>query len=292
MRLHPLHPAQWVLDQLHQHGWHTYDLLAFTRSSTLVLAYRGDQEPVVVKAGFGSNHVLAALPAADRPAAYGFYWYQQMSPEERALTRADFQHELDLTRAATGTPHLVPLLDYGHCDDFDWYTMPYYPDGNFRAVLVAKQPVAQYLSILADVASGLAELHARGIVHRDVYQENILLHRGRGLLTDLGAARRLGTPRGPRHRGPETHWPPEYLTNYADAGPAADVYSLAVLTYRTLVGDIPRPTLPMPTDTPTQLRDLLNAALAHIPADRPPMTCLRDILRHAAAQASAEAKAS
>ncbi len=83
-----MHPAAWVLDHLAQQGWRTVDLLAFTRSSTLVLATRGDGEPVVVKAGFGSNHVLAAMDESDRAAAYGFYWYQQMTPAWPARTSA------------------------------------------------------------------------------------------------------------------------------------------------------------------------------------------------------------
>ncbi|MGF6889395.1 serine/threonine protein kinase [Nocardia sp. GAS34] len=281
MDLHPLHPARSVLDQLEHQGWRTLDLLAFTRSSTLVLAQRAGHEPVVVKAGFGSNHVLAAMPVRDRPAAYGFYWYQQMSPAERGLARADFLHERDLAREVTGTANVVPLLDEGHCEDFDWYTMPHYPDGNFRTRMATSPPRAELLAILADVAAGLAALHDRGVVHRDLYQENILLDHGRGLITDLGAARRLHTPRGPEHRGPEVHWPPEYLTSYHTAGPAADVFSLAVLTYRVLLGDIPRRRVPPAfAGIPKPVSTLLSAALEHRPADRPSMTTFRNTLQH------------
>ena len=292
MHLHPMHPARWVLNQLEHHGWQIQDLLAFTRSSTLMLAHRDGEDPVVVKAGFGSNHVLAAMPDNDRPAAYGFYWYQEMTQAERGLGRADFRYERDLTRAATGAAHVVPLLDEGHCDDFDWYTMPHYPDGNFRTLMThsgtRSATYSERLAVLADVATGLTELHDCGIVHRDVYQENILLDRERGLITDLGAARRLHTPRGPRQRGPEIHWPPEYLTNYPGAGPAADVFSLAVLTYHVVVGDIPRLAAPTPvTGVPAPLTDLLPAALAHDPADRPTMTHLRDGLQRAANHATA-----
>jgi serine/threonine-protein kinase len=242
MKLHPLHPAAWVLDQLSEHGWHIVDLLAFTRSSTLVLAHRGHDDPVVVKAGFGSNHVLAAMDEHDRAAGYGFYWYQQMTPAERGLAREDFRHERDLARDCLGAAHVVPLLHEGDGDEFDWYAMPHYPDGNLRALVTAEPTpagIGRSLTILADVADGLDELHRRGIVHRDVYQENVLLDAGRALITDLGAARRLSVPRGPRTRGPEVHWPPEYSLDYAGAGTAADVFSLAVLVYRVLFADLP-----------------------------------------------------
>ncbi|MFI6764173.1 hypothetical protein [Streptomyces sp. NPDC050355] len=63
-----------------------HDLLSFTRASTLVLVSRGGASPVVLKAGFGSNHVLAELDEDSRKAAYGFYWYAEMTEAERALT--------------------------------------------------------------------------------------------------------------------------------------------------------------------------------------------------------------
>ncbi|MGH3868833.1 MAG: protein kinase domain-containing protein [Pseudonocardiaceae bacterium] len=208
--------------------------------ATLVLASR-DGGPVVVKAGFGSNHVLAGLDERERPAAYGFYWYQEMTAAERGLAREDFRHEIDTTRAATGAAHVVPVLGEGSHANF---------------------------------------LHQRGIVHRDVYQENILLHDGRGLITDLGAARRDCTPRGPDRSGPEVHWPPEYATSYATATPAADVFSLAVLVYRLVCADLPRlHGLHQMDRLPELLREIVIAALAHDPADRPSMRELRDALR-------------
>ncbi|MER7702351.1 protein kinase [Kitasatospora sp. NPDC097605] len=280
MNLHPLHPAAWVVDQLRADHWQVTNLLAFTRASTLVIAHRASRKPVVLKAGFGSNHVLAELPAEQQSAAYGFYWYAQMTDAERALARQDFRHEADLTYVAGDADHVVPLLDQGHGERFDWYTMPLCDGGNFRTFMASCEDTAEGLNILADVAEGLDALHRLGIVHRDVYQENILIHQGCGLITDLGAARRLASPRGPEHRGPEVHWPPEYLTGYHRAGTAADVFSLAVLIYRYLCADIPRlgghANL---TRIPTVLRPMVVAALADQPGDRPAMSDLATALR-------------
>lgn len=285
MSLHPMHPAAWVLDQLGADGWRVNNLLSFTRASTLVLVSRGDSAPVVLKAGFGSNHVLAELDEEDRLAAYGFYWYTEMTPDERALAREDFRHEISVARTATGTEHVVPLLEEGTTDRFDWYTMPYCPGGSFRSWLVGphdQKSTTTGLSILADVAVGLTQLHERGIVHRDVYQENVLVHDGRGLITDLGAARRTTVPRGPAGRGPEVHWPPEYASAYSTATPAADVFSLAILAYRFVCGDIPRHGHSRLDSAPASLRPLLAGALASEPKNRPEMTELRDGLRQAA----------
>ncbi|PYC69179.1 hypothetical protein C7C46_28170 [Streptomyces tateyamensis] len=281
MNLNPLHPAAWVLDQVREAGWHVHELLVFTRASTLIKASRPGQAPVVLKAGFGSNHVVAELDDATRPAAYGFYWYTQMTEAERALAREDFRHEAELTQAAGSSEHVVPLLEIGSCERFDWYTMPYCQGGNFRALMGAA-PLTEGLGILADVADGSHHLHQQGIVHRDVYQENVLIHEGRGLITDLGAARRTDIPRGPAGRGPEVHWPPEYATDYAHVTPAADVFSLAVLAYRHLYTDIPRLNPSTETlTTPGGIGEVITAALAHAPADRPAMAELRDSLRHA-----------
>ena len=270
MRLDPLHPAAWVVKELCADGWNVHDLLAFTRSSTLVVASRGSAPPLVVKAGFGSNHVLQQLDDRQRPAAYGFYWYQQLTDEERALSRDDFRHERDLTISASGVDHVVPALDHGDGEHFDWYAMPLCDGGNFRPYLAGPSDQASGLRILGDIASGIAALHAHGIVHRDVYQENVLVHGGRGLLTDLGAGRRIDTPRGPRSRMAEPHWPPEYAANYDSASTAADVFSLAVLIFRFIAGDLPR--IGGRQDTarlPAPLRETVINSLQHTPAMRP-----------------------
>lgn len=292
MRLHPLHPASWVLEQIRDDGWKVHGLLAFTRASTLLLVNRDDDPPVVLKAGFGSNHVLAELDEETRQAAYGFYWYAEMNEAERALTREDFRHEISIARSATGARHVVPLLTEGSGDRFDWYTMPYCVGGNFRPLLTTRgrRDIAAALGILADVADGLHHLHERGIVHRDVYQENVLVLDGRGLITDLGAARRLDTARGPSSRGPEVHWPPEYATNYDRATPAADAFSLAVLVYRLVCGDIPRHGHSRLDDAPNALGPVLNAALSPQPERRPAASALRDALRQVAKPAAAAAE--
>ncbi|MYT21762.1 hypothetical protein GTW69_15925 [Streptomyces sp. SID7760] len=96
-------------------------------------------------------------------------------------------------------------------------------------------------------------------------------------------ARRLSAPRGPENRGPEVHWPPEYLTGYHEATSAADVFSLAVLVYRYLCGDIPR--LVGRTNLlliPEPLRSVVSAALSDEARDRPAMADLHTALHTAA----------
>ncbi len=101
--LHPMHPAAWVVREVARAGWEVYRLLTFTRASTILLVSRDSEPPVVMKAGFGSNHVLAELDDDVRAAAYGVYWYQEMTAQ--ALAR--------LPEHATSFPSWNPVAPTG-----------------------------------------------------------------------------------------------------------------------------------------------------------------------------------
>lgn len=107
-------------------------------------------------------------------------------------------------------------------------------------------------------------------MHRDIYHENVLVSDERAVVIDLGAARRTTGPLGPRARGPEPHWPPEYLVAYDEAEPSADLYGLGVLLYRVLTGDLPRTSVsPALIQAPEALRDLTLRCLEANPTRRP-----------------------
>ncbi|MCO5171790.1 MAG: serine/threonine protein kinase [Planctomycetes bacterium] len=100
------------------------------------------------------------------------------------------------------------------------------------------------LDVLAEVAAALAHLHARGIVHRDVKPENVLVDEaGRARLTDFGLARSLGLRADRLTRtgdlvGTPTHMAPEQALG-AEVGPWTDVYALGVVLYEVLTGRTP-----------------------------------------------------
>jgi hypothetical protein len=112
----------------------------------------------------------------------------------------------------------------------------------------------QVLGVLAQLASGLAALHAHGGVHRDVKGENVLVRRsdGRAMLTDFGMGHYSGaatlTPLGaypgtPAYRAPESGlFELQFLRDPAarySAGPADDVYALGVTACRLVTGEYP-----------------------------------------------------
>ena len=141
-------------------------------------------------------------------------------------------------------------------------------------------------AIAADVAAGLAAAHARGVVHRDVKPENVLLDAdsGSALLTDFGIARIIDGPR--RTRATRIVGTPDYLAPEVIEGclpgPAVDIYALGTLIFELLTGWTPfggghpgavlrrhvTEVVPEIPGMPEPFADLLASCLSKAPAAR------------------------
>lgn len=191
-------------------------------------------------------------------------------------------------------PNIVGVLDVGEYDGRAWYVMELIDGESFEALLRrgAPSPI-RVAEIVRDVARGLAHAHERGIVHRDVKPDNILIDReGRVRLADLGLARdgaasqqltktgqMLGTP---------SYMAPEQAGGEGPVGPACDVYALGGVLYRALAGRPPfsapsvfallkqvlfDPAVPvrqLDPSAPPELDLLALHCLSKAPAQRPP----------------------
>ena len=197
-------------------------------------------------------------------------------------------------------PHILPLLDSGdHPGGPLWFAMPYVEGESLRDRLERERqlPLADALRITREVASALAYAHARGVIHRDVKPENILLSRdGLALLADFGVARDLINFPGTsgEHRLTDTglsigtleYMSPEQASGRRDINARSDVYSLGCVLYEMLAGEPPftgatpqalvarrlveRP-LPLRSvrdRIPDSLQEAVDIALARVPADR------------------------
>ena len=116
-----------------------------------------------------------------------------LAPELSAGVNADrFRRETQLA-AGLQHPHIVPLLTAGTAGDLLYYTMPLVDGESLRARIArdGPLPVKDAARILHDVADALAYAHARGLVHRDIKPDNVLLSGNHALVTDFGIAKAI-----------------------------------------------------------------------------------------------------
>jgi serine/threonine-protein kinase len=214
---------------------------------------------------------------------------------------ARFEREVRLA-SRLEHPATVEIYDYGRTNDGTFYFAMEFIDGLTLAQLVERdgaQPVARVLHIFRQVCESLHEAHAKGLVHRDMKPQNIMLcERGGesdvvkvvdwGLIKDLRAddtrditqyARMLGTP---------AYMAPERVRDPARADPRVDIWGLAAVMYYVLTAkrlydapndfdlqrlvleaDAPRLADNAPGPVPPVLDDLVARCLARDPAARP-----------------------
>jgi serine/threonine-protein kinase PpkA len=168
-------------------------------------------------------------------------------------------------------PHIVGIHEVGRTSEGRlYYVMPFLPNGDLahRNLVDDEMRVAEILHAMLDA---LGYAHARGIVHRDVKAENVLFDSAnRPRLADFGIAlsRRTGTPRITTDGlalGSSGYMAPEQARGEVLDG-RADLYSLGVLAYELLTGELP-----------FQAEDALALALMH---DQDPVPRLPPDKRH------------
>jgi len=144
-------------------------------------------------------------------------------------------------------PNILPLYDSGEADGLLYYVMPYIEGESLRDRLERERllPVDEALRITQEVADGLGYAHSRGIVHRDVKPENILLTAGHAVVADFGIARAVAQAGGERLTesgfaiGTPAYMSPEQAAGEAEVDGRSDLYSLGCVLYEMLSGTPP-----------------------------------------------------
>src|SRR3989441_2982771 len=183
---------------------------------------------------------LARELRLDRPVAI------KLLPPERALQATARQRFLREARTAAQLSHpgIVPIFAVHEVSDLVYFAMAYV-DGDTLGRRVRKRGPMPYdtaARLLEEVARALAYAHDRGVVHRDVKPDNILLDlaTGRALVSDFGIARvGSGTTTGPqRVVGTAEFMSPEQVLGER-VDPRSDLYSLGAVGFFALSGELP-----------------------------------------------------
>ena len=141
-------------------------------------------------------------------------------------------------------PCIVTIYDVGKSGDIAYIAMEFLEGRELRDILNDSEriPLAQVLSIVAQVAQGLAYAHERGIVHRDVKPSNVMVaHDGNAKITDFGIARMASsavrTQTGMVMGSPKYMSPEQVMGRQTDQ--RSDIFSLGVMLYEMLTGQAP-----------------------------------------------------
>jgi serine/threonine protein kinase len=145
-------------------------------------------------------------------------------------------------------PNIVQVYDFGRTDEYFYFVMEYVDGVNLRALIRDhKLDPEAALKIVPQICEALQFAHDEGIVHRDIKPENILVDKkGRVKIADFGLAKLLGraaddlslTGTG-QLMGTLGYMAPEQLQQAHKVDHRADIYSLGVVFYEMLTGQLP-----------------------------------------------------
>ena len=210
-----------------------------------IATHIGTQYQVVREIGRGGMGIvfLARDIALHRLVAIKVLREEFAASEEH---RERFRREARMT-ARLSHANIVPVHTFGEAGQFVFIVMKYVHGASLADHLRTEHrlPTEEARRILHDLALALDYAHREGVVHRDLKAENIILERGTGrpMLTDFGVAlqRSLDPVRAEASRafGTPHYMSPEQAAGELDIDGRSDLYSLGVLGYYMLTGELP-----------------------------------------------------
>ena len=194
--------------------------------------------------------------------------------------------------ASLSHPNIVQVYDRGEAEDGTSYiAMEYVPGGTLKEQIVRRAPFGdrETAAVGAQIADALGAAHERGMIHRDIKPQNVLVTASGDLkVTDFGIARAASAVTSSASGaifGTAGYISPEQAMG-EPVGPASDLYSLGVILYEMLTGELPfaadnsiavcmkhvneppRPPKLLNPDIPEGMNALVLMLLAKHPTDR------------------------
>jgi serine/threonine protein kinase/tetratricopeptide (TPR) repeat protein len=169
-----------------------------------------------------------------------------LPPELAAAVNLErFKREIQLA-AKLQHPNIVTVLTAGDTDGLPFYTMPLVEGESLRARITreGELPVTDVVKVLRDVLSALSYAHERGIVHRDIKPDNVLLTKYNAQVTDFGIAKAVTASAEPGSLvtslgvalGTPAYMAPEQVVADPLLDHRADLYSVGAMAYEMLTG--------------------------------------------------------
>lgn len=165
----------------------------------------------------------------------------------RAVGGARFLREINIA-AQLQSPHILPMLDSGEADGLLYYVMPYVEGDSLRGRLARGGPIppSEAMRLLRDVVEGVAHAHRRGVLHRDIKPDNVMIAERHALLMDFGVAKAMSDATSASDLtsigislGTPAYMAPEQAAADPNIDHRSDIYSLGVLAYEMLAGKPP-----------------------------------------------------
>ncbi len=217
-----------------------------------------------------------------------------LRPELTAAMGTDrFPREIHII-AQLQHPHILPLYDSGEVGGFLYYVMPFVDGESLRARLNrdGQLPINEAVRLLHEITDALAYAHARGIVHRDIKPDNVMLSGRHAAVTDFGVAKAVSASAGDKLTtvgiavGTPHYMAPEQAMAEVNLDHRVDIYALGVMGYEMLTGhptfeastaqailsahvlEPPKDVRERRPEVPALLAEALLKCLAKNPADR------------------------
>ena len=221
-----------------------------------------------------------------------------LAPELAAAISAErFEREIQLA-ASLQQANILPVISAGDMDGLPFYTMPFVEGESLRTRLVqGPVSISVAIDVLRDVAKALAYAHERGVVHRDIKPDNILLSGRSAVVADFGIAKAIAAAQEKSSGatltqlgtavGTPAYMAPEQAAGDPSTDHRADIYAFGCMAYELLAGHPPfhglsphklmaahmgetaRPIEELRPDCPPALARLVTRCLAKDPEKRP-----------------------